>query len=123
MGPELVQEGREVSLATALNVEVDTVHNVSVRSNARSTETTYPSRTAEPKGRVLDEPPRKTFQMVSANFCAWESELKVGLAPPPPREIRAILPLFWQVWMADARKPQLGRSVPGKGAWFQSAQV
>ena len=63
------------------------------------------------------------FQMVSANCCACAGDEKPAAPVAPPRLIVTILPLDWQVWMADARNWQLGRSVPEKVPWFQSAHV
>ena len=75
---------------------------------------TYPSRTALPKGRVLLEPPRNRFQMVSPKEAACAAEEKPAAPVAPPRERVTILPLDWHVLMSLARNAQLGRFVPGK---------
>lgn len=84
---------------------------------------TYPSRTALPKGRVLLEPPRNRFQMVSPNLEASDAELKVARPVAPPRESVTILPFDWQVLMSLARNAQLGRFVPGKTPESTALQI
>ena len=84
---------------------------------------TYPSRTALPKGRVLLEPPRNRFQMVSPNLEASDAELKVARPVAPPRESVTILPFDWQVCICDARNEQSGRSDPGKSGSPEGLQT
>ena len=83
----------------------------------------YPSRTALPNGRVELEPPKKSFQMVSAKVSAWESDWKPTLAPPPPRLSVTAFPLDWQNWTSDARDAQLTRPVPENVALSLALQV
>lgn len=52
--------------------------------------------------------------MVSANCDACASDVKPAAPVAPPRLSVTILPLDWQVWIADARKPQLGSWEFGK---------
>jgi hypothetical protein len=73
---------------------------------------THPSRTALPKGRVEELPPRNKFQIVSANADACESDEKPTAPVAPPRDSVTILPLDWQKLMSDASAWQFGRAVP-----------
>jgi hypothetical protein len=73
----------------------------------------YPSKTADPKGRVLLEPPRKRFQIVWAYAAASLSFAKPLEPVAPPNDIVTIFPAAWQVSILDARNEQLGRFVPG----------
>jgi hypothetical protein len=74
---------------------------------------TYPSRTADPNGRVELVPPRKRFHTVSANEEACESEANPTPPVAPPREMVRIFPFDWQKLMSDASDWQLARFVPG----------
>ena len=83
----------------------------------------HPSRIALPNGRVELDPPRKSFQIVSANVSASLSDWKPTLAPPPPRERVKSFPLLWQVWMSLASDWQLARPVPENVALSCALQI
>ena len=103
MVAELLDHGRVVRSVASLDIEVNTVEYALSGVRFGYYERAYPSRTAAPKGRVLLEPPRKMFQIVSAKADACESDVKLGFEPPPPRLISTILPLAWQASMCEAR--------------------
>lgn len=69
VGSKTSYEGGETSGTASFNVKVDTRRCIFMsESNFRWwKEAAYPSRIASPNGRVLLEPPRKIFQIVSAN--------------------------------------------------------
>ena len=69
---------------------------------------------ASPKGRVSLLPPRKTFQTVSANSSASESEVKPTTPVAPPRERVTALPASWQVLMSSPILSHLRRAEPPK---------
>lgn len=108
MRTELVDEAVEVYCRATFNIEVNAAAEFSFASRSIIRAAAYPSRTAFPKGRVELEPPRKVFQMVSAKVLAWEAEVKPAAPVAPPRLMVTILPLDWQVWIAEARKEQFG---------------
>lgn len=84
---------------------------------------THPSSTAVPNGLVLLLPPKKRFQIVSANDDAWASDWNPTLPVAPPRERVMIFPFAWHVAMSEARAWQLARAVPGNVALSTELQV
>ena len=67
---------------------------------------------ASPNGRRLLEPPKKRFQIVSANCSAWESDARAMLVAPAMLRV-TIFPFAWHSLISDARKVQSGKLVPG----------
>ena len=65
MALELIDECWEVGLTASFDIKVNTDMVVS-HGGQTLMQLTYPSSTAEPNGRVLLEPPRNRFHMVSA---------------------------------------------------------
>ena len=76
-----------------------------------------------PKGRVLLDPPRNTFQTVSPKVDASEAELKLAAPVAPPKDSVIILPLAWQASICEARNWQFGNEEPGKFVSSDGLQV
>lgn len=87
--------------------------NVKLSYYCRLINSTYPSRTASPKGRISDDPPKKVFQIVFANSIPWSSDSKPTEPVAPPRLSVTSLPFDWQLVTSLARAEQSGRFVPG----------
>lgn len=111
--------------SSAFDIKINTVQNCSAEGASSAVDvfilSAVPGKATAVNSYLL--PPRKIFQMVSANACPCASLVKPYDPAPPPREIVTIFPAAWHVSISAAKKSQSGRAVPGNAGYEETPQI